>query len=91
MGAMTKVSDQLLGAIDSESLVRISRSPRNADRVDGFVHAVGSKWVLIRQTGDGGYFDGLVAVRLKDVVKVRRDTSFQGQFAQESMSSPLAV
>ncbi|MBU2665468.1 hypothetical protein KOI35_18330 [Actinoplanes bogorensis] len=75
-------SSQLRRAVASRKLVRVGRSPRNADRVDGYVVAVGSKWALIAQVGDGGFFEGLVAVRVKDVVKVRTDRSFAGRFAR---------
>ena len=85
MGRMAK---ELVDAVDSKSLVRISRSPRNADRVVGYVLGVGSKWVLISQTGDGGYFDGLVAIRLKEVLQVKADTSFEGRFAQTQPQWP---
>lgn len=63
-------------------MVRISRSPRNADRIDGFPVAVGAKWVLIADTADGGFFDGHTAVRLKDIARVQRDTSFAERFAR---------
>jgi hypothetical protein len=68
---------RLRRAAGSRALVRIRRSPRNADRADGVVVAVGSKWALIARTGDGGFFDGSVAIRVKDVVRVesRRDGS----------------
>lgn len=75
-------ADRLRRAAECQALVRIKRSPRNADRVDGIVVAVGAEWGLIARTGDGGFFDGLVAIRVKDVVKVRKDTSFQERFAR---------
>ena len=71
-----------------QTLVNISRSPRNADRVDGFVIAMGSKWVLIAETRDGGYFDGLVAVRLRDVVEVADDSTFAERFARSQPEWP---
>ena len=67
MGLRKDVIDRLRQATESMTLVRIDRSLRNADRVDGFVLALGSKSVLVAQTRDGGFFDGLVAIRLKDV------------------------
>ncbi|MFC3741174.1 hypothetical protein [Paractinoplanes deccanensis] len=75
-------ADRLRRAAESRKLVRIKRSPRNADRVNGFVVAVGSKWALIADTGDGGFFEGLVAIRVKDVVKVKNDSSFEERFAR---------
>ncbi|HZM83448.1 MAG TPA: hypothetical protein VFC19_47645 [Candidatus Limnocylindrales bacterium] len=50
--------------------------------------AIGSKWVLIAQTRDGGFFDGLVAVRRKEIVKVAKSSSFEGRFAQTQPDWP---
>ncbi len=50
--------------------------------------AIGSKWVLVAQTRDGGFFDGLVAVRRKEIVKVGRHSSFEGRFAQTQPDWP---
>lgn len=81
-------ADRLRRATRSQALVRITRSPRNADRVDGIVVTVGSKWALIASTGDGGFLDGLVAIRVKDVVKVEKDSSFQERFARTQPDWP---
>lgn len=83
-----EVARRLTEAVKSATLVRITRSPRNADRVDGFVLSVGAKWVLISKTGDGGYFDGLVAVRLKHVVKIADDSTFETRFARTQPEWP---
>lgn len=88
MTSRVSKADRLRRAVQSKALVRIKRSPRNADRVDGIVVAVGSKWALIAQTGDGGFFEGLVAIRVKDVVKVKKDSSFEGRFAQTQPEWP---
>ena len=84
-------ADRLRRAAESQALVRIKRSPRNADRVDGIVVAVGCKWALIARTGDGGFFEGLVAIRVKDVVKVRKDSSFEERFARTRPEWPPAA
>ncbi|MEU4244932.1 hypothetical protein [Actinoplanes sp. NPDC026619] len=68
--------------------MRITRSPRNADRVDGIVVAVGARWALIAHTGDGGFFEGLVAIRVEDVVKVKKDSSFAERFARTQPEWP---
>lgn len=91
MAEEVKVTQRLVDAMGSATLVRVSRSPRNADRVDGFVVAVGTKWVLIEQTRDGGFFDGLVAVRLHDVVTVKRDPTFASRFAQAQPEWPATA
>jgi hypothetical protein len=72
---------ELEAALEKRTLVRIVRRPEHSYRVDGFVVAVGSKWVLVSQTMDGGYFDGYVAFRLRDVRSVARDRSFESRFA----------
>jgi hypothetical protein len=83
-------TDLLNDAITLKKYIRIERSPRQADRVDGFALAVGTKWALIAQTADGGYFDGLVAIRVKDVVAVAlaEDESFEGRFARTQPEWP---
>ena len=53
----------------------------NLPGTGGFPVAVGAKWVLIAETGDGGFFDGQTAVRLRGIVRVKRDSSFEGRFA----------
>ncbi len=84
-------ADQLRRAAETQALVRIKRSPRNADRVDGIVVAVGSKWALIANTGDAGFFEGWVAIRVKDVVKVKKDSSFRERFAQTQPEWPATA
>ena len=79
-------ADLLRRVAESQALVRIKRSPRNTDRIDGIVVGVGSKWALIADTGDAGFFEGWVAVRVKDVVKVKKDSSFWERFAKRSPS-----
>lgn len=81
MSPKAEIVEQLIDAMESRSLVRIRRSPRNADRVKGFPVAIGTKWVLFAETGDGGFFDGQTAVRLKDIARVKRDSSFEERFA----------
>jgi hypothetical protein len=65
----------LLRALEVQRLVRISRTPKHADLLTGFVVAVGKKWVLLELIADGGYFDGYVAFRIADVVDVCKDRS----------------
>ena len=55
MPSTAKMARRLVAAAEAQALVRIERTPRNADRVDGFVVALGSKWVLISGTSDGGH------------------------------------
>lgn len=56
----------------SSALVRISRTIRHSDRIDGFVVAIGQTWVLLASLDDRMHLDGHVALRVGDVSKVRR-------------------
>ncbi|MBU1589052.1 MAG: hypothetical protein KKH51_14080, partial [Actinobacteria bacterium] len=78
-------------SIRDQQLVRIERKPRFADRLDGFVLAVGDKWVLMARTTEGGYFDGSVFFRVKDIRRVRKDHSFEGAFARTQSGWPPSV
>lgn len=79
---------RLKKALKAEQLVRIERSLRNADRVEGFVLGLGTKWALIAATRDGGFLDGLAAVRIRDVSAVERNTSFEERFAKTLANWP---
>jgi hypothetical protein len=82
---------RLVSAIDSQELVRVERKPKYADRLDGFIIAVGAKWALISKTMDGGFFDGYSLFRLSDVAKVSRDKSFEGKFARTQPEWPPTI
>jgi hypothetical protein len=88
MGLSAEVAQQISDAVESQSLVRIRRSPRNADTVGGFPLVVGAKWVLVAQTVAGGFFDGLVAVRMKEIVAVQADSTFETRFARTQPEWP---
>lgn len=76
-----KPAKKLEKARRNRTFVEIERSPRHADIVWGYVVATGKKWALIAAARDGGYPDGLVAIRIKDVLDVARERSFQRRFA----------
>lgn len=82
---------KLAGSLATQSLVRIERRPRRADRISGFVVGLGNKWVLIAATMHGGYFDGYEALRIRDITHVRRDRSFEGTFARTQPEWPPAA
>ena len=83
-----KARARLERAIAEQNIVRVERAPKFADPLHGFVVAVGDKWVLLARTSDGGFFDGHIAFRLKDVQKVKRDTSFETAFAKTQPEWP---
>jgi hypothetical protein len=71
-----------LHACHSSLWPRVDRSPKHSNKIDGFVVAIGTRWVLIAQTMNGGFPDGHVAVRLRDISAVRTDTSFESRLAR---------
>jgi len=70
------IEAKLARSMAAVRLVRIERSLRFADPVDGFVIQVGTKWVLVAKVSDGGYFDGHVALRIRDIERVKANRSF---------------
>ena len=64
------------------TMVQIVRSPKHADKMDGFIVAVGDRWAVIQGACKGGYFDGYSAFRLEDVTKIRTVQGFPEQFAR---------
>jgi hypothetical protein len=83
-----KFREKLLKSIAEQQMVRVERKPRFADRLDGFVLAVGKRWALMARTSEGGYFDGSVAFRMKDVGRLTVDQSFQPTFARTQPEWP---
>ncbi|MET4783334.1 hypothetical protein [Glaciihabitans sp. UYNi722] len=81
MSKQSKVQAKLQRALETSSIYRITRHIDAMDRIDGFIVGLGKKWVLIARTMDGGYSDGLIAVRVRDVSKLTKDRSFETEFA----------
>ena len=69
-------------AQETKSILRIERKPKFADRVDGIVLRIGEQWILMAQTADGGYFDGYVLLRLRDVARLTPDETFAHEFVR---------
>jgi hypothetical protein len=88
MTSAKKIRRRLQAGIGADRSVRIERDLKHAERVDGFVLALGREWVLIAVVADGGYPDGLVALRIRDVTAVTPDDSFESAFARSLSSWP---
>ena len=86
MGSTTR--EKLEQARVTQRLVRIDRKLEFADREDGFVVAVGAKWLLLNCVVDGGHPDGFLAMRVRDVRAVRKDRSFARKVARALPSWP---
>jgi hypothetical protein len=57
-------------AAQEQTLVRVIRTIRRSDKLDGFVVGVGQAWVLLALLDPNINLNGYVAVRLADVSKV---------------------
>lgn len=77
-------------ATGSGEIVRLDRVSRPGQQFAGFVVAVGRRWVLLARVMDGGFFDGHVAVRLREIARVRPDRSFERAFARTQPEWPPA-
>jgi hypothetical protein len=81
MSTQSKIARQLQTALGETSIYRVSRRSLSKVQIDGFVVGLSDRWLLIARTLDGGYSDGLIALRVRDVSKVTKDTSFETRFA----------
>lgn len=90
MGSTT-IREKLERALAEQRLVGIDRNLEFSDREDGFVVALGAKWLLLNRVVDGGHLDGYLALRIKDVRAVRKDRSFAPAVARSLPSWPPAA
>ena len=67
-----EVRSTLHAAEEDRTLVRLHRTIRRSDDIEGFVVGVGDKWVLLALLDDLLILNGYVGVRLDDVEKVQR-------------------
>jgi hypothetical protein len=78
-------------SMSDQSVVRVYRRPKHATGyLEGFVVDIGTKWALLAQTRDGGWFNGWVAFRLDDVATARADGGFSDRFARTRPEWPPA-
>lgn len=87
MAPADKIRRRLERRIGEERSVHVRRGAARYT-TDGFVVAVGRKWVLLAKTADGGFFDGHVAIRLDAISDVRVDTGFQPRFSRTQAEWP---
>jgi hypothetical protein len=64
------VRAELDKAAQEQALVRVSRSIRRSDKLDGFVVGLGQAWVLLAVLDHSIYLNGYAALRLGDVSRV---------------------
>jgi hypothetical protein len=66
------VRAQLEKAAVEQALVRVSRSIRRSDKIDGFVVGLGREWALLAVLDPNVHHNGYVALRLRHVSKIKR-------------------
>ena len=76
--------------MEQGELLHLDRVSRRNQRVDGFVVAVGRKWALIAKITEGGFFDGSVAIRLREIKAALPDSSFASRHARTQREWPPA-
>jgi len=88
MPSTKKIRARLTGVIGEYRMIRVDRAPKFADRLNGFVVAVGEEWALIAQSSDGGFFNGFIAFRVSDVKRIKCDRTFETAFAKTQPEWP---
>lgn len=88
MASRDETKTKLHEAISQQRIVRVERKPKFADRLDGFVVLVGERWALMAQISDGGFFNGYVAFRIRDVKRIKKDRTFETDFAKTRAEWP---
>jgi hypothetical protein len=85
----------LEAAARAQSLIRVSRSIRRSDKIDGFVVGLGQAWVLMAVLDPNIDLHGYMGLRLSDVSKVKRrggpDTFVGRALAARGEWPPVAV
>jgi hypothetical protein len=88
MGPKSAAHAKLVDVMAEQRMVRVERKPKYADRLDGFIVQVGEKWALLAQISDGGFFNGHIAFRLRDIARIKRDRSFENVYARTQPEWP---
>ncbi|QHC56748.1 hypothetical protein [Rathayibacter tanaceti] len=82
MSSMTKIRALLTRAQREETNIKLRLAFGNRETVDGFIIGTGRKWALLAATMTGGFFDGYVAVRLKEIERARPNRSWEARFSR---------
>jgi hypothetical protein len=90
MASNKKSLARLRESISEQRIIRVERKPKFADGLDGFVVLVGERWALMARTADGGFFNGYIAFRIRDVKRIKTDQTFETTFAKTQPEWPPA-
>jgi hypothetical protein len=70
-------------AAEEQTLIRVARKLKFATGyLEGYVLHVGLGWAVLAKVVDGGWFDGQVAFRLKDVSAVKKHKGISASFSK---------
>lgn len=70
--SVKSIRDHLATVAADQALVRIRRDIPDADRMEGFVQAVGTEWMLLALFDTNWFaFDGFVTLRVADISKIK--------------------
>jgi hypothetical protein len=70
-------------AARERTLIRVIRKlPFAPGYLEGFVLHVGLDWSVLAQVADGGWFNGYIAFRLKEVTSVKKDKGISPSFSR---------
>jgi hypothetical protein len=76
-----KICDVLAAAREEDAAISIRRGSKRDESIEGFVAAVGRKWVLVAPMTTGGFLDGYAVIRLTDIRRARPYTSWERRFS----------
>ena len=77
--------EALRRATEDQQLVTVRRRIKRADRLKGYVIAVGRRWTLMTTLGGGISLDGFTAFRVNDLARVRPDSQ-SDRFVKQALT-----
>ena len=76
-------------AAEEQTLIRVTRNLKFASGyLEGFVLHVGRDWAVLAKVADGGWFDGYIAFRLRDVKSVKKGKGISATFSKSRPEWP---
>lgn len=89
MQTRSKILKRLGLAQQASTIVKLNRVSAPDETLEGFVVAIGHKWVLVAPIATGGFFDGYTVIRVREIARVRFDRSFQRRFSETRPEWPV--
>lgn len=67
-----RIAAELAELVGTDELIRLRRTIRRADRLEGFVAGVGKEWILVHVLNPDMFLDGYSALRIADLRRLER-------------------